>query len=276
MKKDSITLNRQEQQRIVIMTQVLQGEMSVQEAAAVLDRSVRQIRRIRRQFETDGPAGVIHGNRGRPPAHTLDQETRAQIEHVLSADYAELNACHAANLLRERNGIAVSRSTVQRIRVASGLARPRQRRAPQHRRRRERRPRAGMLVQVDGSHHRWFGPAFPPCVLHAAIDDATGEVVAATFREQEDAAGYLSLLHQMVTTVGRPDALYHDGHGIFVRSSREPETIAEQLANQRPPTQVGRALIQLEIASIRACSTASKISRAAWLCGPRRLWMASS
>lgn len=258
MKKDTITLTRHDQHRIRVMTALQQQEVTVQEAADLLGRSVRQVRRIRQQFATDGPAGIIHGNRGRHPAHTLDQETRAQIEAWLRHDYAGVNASHAADLLRERQGLSVSRSTVQRIRVDAGLARPRTRRAPKHRSRRERRSRAGQLVQIDGSHHRWFGPDHPPCVLLAAIDDATSTVVAAHFREREDAAGYLTLLQQIVTTVGRPQAVYHDRHGIFLRSAKDPDTIAEQIANRRAPTQVGRALIELEIASIAAHAPQAK------------------
>ncbi len=94
--------------------------------------------------------------------------------------------------------------------------------------------------------------------LLAAIDDATGTVPAAVFREQEDAAGYLALLYQVVSTVGCPEAVYHDRHGIFLRASPARETLAEQLAGTREPTQVGRALRELGIASIAAHSPQAK------------------
>ena len=67
---------------------------------------------------------------------------------------------------------------------------PRRRRPPQHRVRRERMPRAGMLLQVDGSHHAWLEQRGPRFALLLAVDDATGAVVHALFRPAEDARGY--------------------------------------------------------------------------------------
>lgn len=81
---------------------------------------------------------------------------------------------------------------------------------------------------------------------------------AAVFRQQEDAAGYLALLHQVVSTVGVPEAVYHDRHGIFVRPAREQESLTEQLAGAREPTQVGRALRDLGIVSLCAHSPQAK------------------
>lgn len=258
MMKDTITLNRDEQQRVRIVSQVLEGTVTVAEAALLLNRSVRQTRRIVAAFRSAGVASVVHGNRGRVPAHTLGEETRAQILDRLRTDYLPLNDCHAADLLTLRDGVSVSRSTVRRLRLAAGMARPKSRRAPQHRSRRTRWPRAGMLVQIDGSHHRWFGADYPPYVLLAAVDDATGRVVAAHFGEREDAAGYLTLLRQLAQQYGRPEAVYHDGHGIFVRTTGDAPSIAEDVARQRLPTQVGRALIELDITSIRAASPQAK------------------
>jgi hypothetical protein len=94
--------------------------------------------------------------------------------------------------------------------------------------------------------------------LLAGIDDATGLVVAAYFREQEDTAGYLHLLHQMVEQVGRPAALSHDRHGSFVRSTKEPDMLADQLAGARQPTQLGRAMQQVGSASVIARSPQAK------------------
>lgn len=258
MMKDTITLNRDEQQRVRVMSQVLEGTVSIAEAAVLVNRSVRHTRRMVTAFRAEGITTVVHGNRCRVPAHTLDEETRTLIVDRLRTEYRDLNDCHVAEVLALRDGVVVSRSTVRRLRIAAGMARPKTRRAPQHRSRRERRPQAGMLVQIDGSHHRWFGPDHPPCVLLAAVDDATGLVVAAHFWAGEDAAGYLLLLQQLAQTHGLPHAVYHDGHGIFVRSPKETASIAEDVARRTLPTQVGRAFVELGIASIRATSPQAK------------------
>lgn len=86
--------------------------------------------------------------------------------------------------------------------------------------------------------------------LLGAIDDATGKVFHALFREQEDAQGYFLLLRQIVNNYGIPMALYHDRHGIFERSRSEPESLEEQLEGRRKPTQFGRLMEELGITSI--------------------------
>lgn len=242
----------------MVCTAVLSGEVGRRAAAAWLGVSERQLRRLVAAYRAKGPAGLVHGNRGRSPAGTLAEGVRGQIITVARERYTDVNDTHLSELLASEEGITVSRSTVRRLRVKAGLARPRTRRAPRHRRRRERMAQAGMLVQLDGSEHHWLGEERPASTLLAAIDDATGTVVGALFREEEDAAGYLALLLGLVQSVGCPQAVYHDKHGIFVRPLRERESLAEQLRGQRDPTQVGRALQQLGIGSIRAHSPQAK------------------
>ncbi len=247
-----------EQQRLVVLNRVLMGDLTGADAAAALGLSVRQVRRILAAYRKEGAAALAHGNRGRTPAHALDPALRRRVTDLARTTYAGLNDSHLAELLAEAEGLVLSRASVRRLRVAAGLERPRQRRPPAHRRRRERMAQAGMLLQLDASDHAWLQERGPRLSLLAAIDDATGTVPAAVFREQEDAAGYLALLYQVVSTVGCPEAVYHDRHGIFLRASPARETLAEQLAGTREPTQVGRALRELGIASIAAHSPQAK------------------
>jgi len=115
-----------------------------------------------------------------------------------------------------------------------------------------------MLLQADGSRHRWLGPDRPYLTLVGAIDDATGTVPWAVFRDQEDAHGYLLLLREVVCAKGIPLALYVDRHGIFKKSRRQPLSVEEELAGGRLPTQVGRVLEELAIRPIFALSPQAK------------------
>jgi len=116
-----------------------------------------------------------------------------------------------------------------------------------------------MLIQVDGSFHDWLEGRGPEITLIASIDDATGKVPFALFREEEDAQGYFLLLGEIVRRKGVPLAIYHDRHGIFDRSSAEgSETLAEQLLGKEPTTQFGRLLKELAIGSIAARSPQAK------------------
>jgi hypothetical protein len=117
---------------------------------------------------------------------------------------------------------------------------------------------AGLLVQVDGSRHDWLEGRGPWLTLVGGIDDATGILTAATFRDQEDTAGYLVVLRDTVRRHGIPGAWYRDRHGIFETPERAPLTLEEQLADTRMPTQLGRALVELGVGSIAARSPQAK------------------
>ena len=254
--RETVIVNQKEQRRIRVLVEVVGGRMTVGQAAESMNLSVRQTQRILAAFRKEGAAGVAHGNRGRQPVHSIDEERRAHVEMLARTTYRNCNDSHLCELLAEREGVVLSRSSVRRIRRDAGLASPRTRHQPAHRVRRERRTTAGQLVQIDGSQHHWFGADQPRAVLMAGIDDATSDVVSAHFRETEDSQGYLQLLHDLVSTHGCPVALYHDKHQIFV--SPDPESVDDQLAGRSPLTQVGRAIAELGIEPITAHSPQAK------------------
>jgi len=255
MKKE-VTLNSMEQKRLLVMNELLAGRLTGQEASEVLGVTLRHIRRLLAAYRREGAAALAHGNRGRKPANKLEEVTAAEILKLAQGEYADYNDSHFTEELAERHGIHVSRPTVRRIRRGHGLASPRKRRSPRHRRRRQRYPQVGMLLQVDGSKHNWLEGRGPWLTLHAAIDDATNEVPWAVFREEEDATGYALLVHHISQTHGLPLALYADRHSIF--QSPKEATIAEQLAGLEPRSHLGRLLDSLDIGLIEARSPQAK------------------
>lgn len=241
-----------------VVSEVQAGRLSVDEAAAMLRLSQRHVRRLRAGLEREGAAVFMHGNRGQPPPWRINDELRSRVAELGSGRYAACNDTHLQELLLRDEGIVLSRSSVRRIRRQAGQKPKQRHRPPQHRSRRDRRPQEGMLIQTDGSYHHWFGPDLPRCTLLAAIDDATGKVAAAVFREQEDAQGYFLLLRQVLKTQGVPWELYHDRHSIFENHDKRPLTLAEELEGRRKPSQFGRALEELGIVSIAAHSPEAK------------------
>jgi transposase len=255
---ENVTVNAKEQRRIMVLTDVVGGALSVAAAATCLQVSERHTKRLVAAFRRGGVAALAHGNRGRPPAHTLPAEVRQRVERLATEKYVGFNQVHLTEQLGEREGIALSRSSVRRILAEAGIGSPRKRRAPAHRGRRERYPRAGMLVQIDASPHDWLEGRGPRLTLFAAIDDATGELLALLFRAAEDAQGYFLLVRRIAITHGRPLALYHDRHGIFRVNAKREMTLVEQLAGAPEPTQFGRLLDELAITSIAARSPQAK------------------
>ena len=140
---------------------------------------------------------------------------KAQVIALASGRYQGVNHTHFTELLAEREGITLSRSTVRRLLTSAGLSSSRQRQSPRHRCRRERMPQEGMLIQIDGSHHQWLEERGPRLTLLLAVDDATGSVPFALFQEQEDTEGYFRLMQGILQQKGIPLALYSDRYLVF-------------------------------------------------------------
>lgn len=251
-----VTLNNREQKRLLVLNEVMAGRLTGQEAADMLGLSLRHTRRLLAAYRRDGAVALAHGNRGRVPSNKLPKEVEREIVRLARDGYHDYNDSHFTEELGEHHEIDYSRSTIRRVRRRHGLRSPRKRRAPRHRRRRQRYPQTGMLLQVDGSKHDWLEGRGPWLTLHAAIDDATNEVPWAVFRAEEDATGYMLLLHHISQTHGLPLALYADRHTIF--QSPKQATIAEQLAGLEPRSHLGRMLDRVDIQLIAARSPQAK------------------
>ncbi len=123
------------------------------EAVELMALSMRQVRRQRAAYREEGAGGVAHGNRGRQAQNALDAQTAERVVALARQRYRGVNQQHLTELLEEEQQIRLSRSTVRRVLLRAGIRSPQRRRAPKHRRRRERKPREGMLLQIDGSPH---------------------------------------------------------------------------------------------------------------------------
>ena len=231
--------------------------MTLDQAATLMGVSERHIRRILAAYREEGAAALAHGHRGRRAPNATPDALAADVVYLARTRYAGANHTHLSELLSEREGIEIGRSTLRRILVTAGLSSPRSRRPPKDRVRRQRMPREGMLIQMDGSHHPWLGNQTPPFALLIAVDDATGTVVDALFCQQEDSHNYFLLMQALIKSCGRPVALYTDRHGVF------RHTPGSGLPGM--PTQFSRAMEELGIQMIFALSPQGKgrVERAA-------------
>ena len=246
-----------EQTRLQVLNSLLAEHMTLDQAATLMGVGPRHTRRMLAVYRERGAAALAHGHRGRRAPNATPDALAADVVHLAGTRYARANHTHLSELLSEREGIEIGRSTLRRILVNAGLSSPRQRRPPKHRVRRQRMPRAGMLIQMDGSHHPWLGDQVPPFTLLIAVDDATGTVVDAIFCQQEDAHNYFLLMQSLIESCGRPVALYTDRHGVF------RHTPGSGLPGM--PTQFSRAMEELGIQMIFALSPQGKgrVERAA-------------
>ena len=247
---ENVTLTQQEQARLQILNNLLAGYMTTEQAATLMGVSARHTRRVLAAYREDGAAALAHGNRGRRPANATPSALATDVIRLARSRYAGVNHTHLSELLREREGIDIGRDTLRKILTNAGVSSPRRRRPPKHRVRRQRMPREGMLIQVDGSYHRWLGEDGPQFTLLLAVDDATGVVADALFCELENTHSYFSLLDGLIRRCGIPLALYSDRHAVFKYTPPSEAAGA--------PTQFSRAMDELGIQLIFARSPQAK------------------
>ena len=213
--------------------------------------STRHTRRILAAYRQEGAAALAHGNRGRRPANATPEGMADAVVDLAQTRYAGVNHTHLSELLGEREGIEIGRSTLHRLLVRAGVSSPRSRRPPKHRVRRQRMPLEGMLLQIDGSHHRWLGKDGPQFTLLIAVDDATGCVAGALFCQEETTRDYFEMLEELMGRWGIPLALYSDRHSVFKQTPGTKRKV-------RTTTQFNRAMDELGIQLVFARSPQGK------------------
>jgi hypothetical protein len=173
--------------------------------------------------------------------------------------YHDFNTCHLRELLAEREGIDIGRSTLDRLLKEAGTRKRGRGRPKGSFKRRERKAKEGQMLLIDGSTHDWLEgrcASSKRLCLHGAVDDATGKVVHARFWPTECQAGYITMARELVLAYGVPACFYHDRHTILC-SPKEP-TLQDQLAGREPASQFEQMLAQLGAQSIKALTPQAK------------------
>jgi transposase len=242
-----IEMSQYERDVLKVMSSVLEGKRTQEEAARLLRLSARQVRRIQRRLEEEGDGGVVHRLRGRPSNRQLNEQLRKHTLEIYQAELWDFGPTLASQVLEER-GLVVSPDTLRRWLLASGLWQ-RVRRRDQHRSRRPRRECFGELVQMDASIHDWLEGRGEEMVLVTMIDDATNRLLAR-FYDGETVEAYFDLVSRWLARNGRPVAFYTDRDSIF-----EPTSKGDDI---RGTTQFRRAAEELGIELILARSPQAK------------------
>jgi transposase len=239
-----LRMSGKERVRLEALGRVKRKEMTVVAAAALLELSLRQMRRLWKRYRQHGDAGLVHKLRGRPSNRRLEEDLRQRIVKRHQEQYHDFGPTFACEKLAEE-GLALSPNTLTALLKERGLWQRRRKRG-KHRSRRERRASFGSLVQMDGSHHDWFEGRADKCVLMVLIDDATNRTYARFYPAETTEAAF-DAFGRWVKRHGLPRAVYVDQHGIY-RDKEHPEK----------PTQFGRAMKELGVELIQAHSPQAK------------------
>jgi predicted DNA-binding protein (UPF0251 family) len=153
---EGLTLKQTEQARLSTMNLVLEKKLTLKEAAGAVGMSERHAWRVLSAYRKNGAQAFVHGNRGIRPKNATPESVRLRVIDLARTTYSGLNHTHLSEILGEREGLRLSRSTTRNILTNSGLESPHRRRPPKPRYRRARSSYEGMFIQMDGSLHDWL------------------------------------------------------------------------------------------------------------------------
>lgn len=222
-----VVLTLQEQYKYNIIKKLVETNGNKETARIKLGfKDIRQIYRLINGYKEFGKEFFVHGNRGRKPVHALTKDFKDQIELLYTSKYFDCTYTQFTEYLAERENIFLSVAEVGQILREKYILSPRSRKVTKKNIKKllnakkekskskneiaklqsqivaledahPRQPRCinfGEEIQTDACIHLWF--AKTKTALHAAIDDATGHVVAAYFDTQETLNGYYNIFYQ--------------------------------------------------------------------------------
>lgn len=245
-----VIMSEQELNRIEVLAQIEDGQLTVAAASNLLNLTQRQIYRLLKTFRIDGPSGLRHKARGKTSNNQFHVAKRAYALDLIRREYSDFGPTLAAEMLEERHDFKVSRETLRKWMQEDGIWLSRKQRRKFHQPR-LRREYYGELIQIDGSPHRWFEDRGDPCTLLVFIDDATSRLMQLRFVKSESTFSYFEALDLYLQKHGRPVAFYSDKHTVF----RVPKQDAK---SGHGMTQFGRAINDLNIEILCANSPQAK------------------
>lgn len=253
-------MTQADRDRLVTLKKAKKRLITQCEAAEELDLSVRQVKRLVLALKEHGDKAVVHGLRGRPSKRKIAEEIEREAVKILSTPvYEGFGPTLAAEYLRNKHGIDVSKETVRQWMIGAKLWRGRKAKVQEVHTWRPRRSRLGELVQWDTSEHDWLEGRGEKLYLIAMIDDATSRMLAR-FVGHDSTEENMKLLWSYVEKYGRPGSFYTDKASLFQNTAKRKrdEPGVDKDAVEMPPTQIGRALRELGITWIAAHSPQAK------------------
>lgn len=254
--KGIISMSTKETQRITIMDNLLAKRIKQKHAAQQLGISIRQVRRLKRRYQQDKIAGLVHQLRGKEGNRRIVQTEKDRLITIVREKYADFGPTFALEKLTQYHGCTFGVDTLRKEMITINIWHPKKRKTLVIHQMRDRRSCFGELVQLDGSPHAWFEGRGHSCTLLVFIDDATGKVPWGQFVESETTAAYFAATKEYIIRYGKPLAFYVDRHGVFRVNTRKAATAAIEDSNGL--TQFGRSMQELAIALIFANTPQAK------------------
>jgi transposase len=254
-------MTQRDRDKLVALQKAKDGLITQKEAAKEIGQSERNVRRLLKRLKGKGDAVIVHGLRGRQSNRKVGEKEKESAVKILSGKvYAGFGPTLASEYLRVHHGIEVSRETVRGWMVEAKLWQAKRQRIEKIHEWRQRRSRAGEMVQWDTSEHAWLEDRGPKLYLIGMIDDATSRI-HARFVLHDSTEENMRLLWSYLERNGRPLSFYTDKASLFQTAPKTPrdrKALPPEEQDPLPPTQIGRALQELDIVWIPAHSPQAK------------------
>jgi hypothetical protein len=243
-------MTQQDRDRLVALKKAKKGLITQRQAAEEVGQSERHVRRLLKRLNGEGDAALVHGLRGRRSNRKLGEKTRQTAIGILRRPvYAGFGPTQAAEYLADKHHIHARRETVRNWMIEAKLWRAKRQRIEKIHEWRQRRPRVGELVQWDTSEHAWLGDRGPKLYLISMIDDASSRI-HTRFVLHDSTEENMRLPWSYMERHGRPVSFYTDKASLFQTApkvARDLKVLPRDERDPLPPTQIGRALRELDI-----------------------------
>src|SRR5450432_4668150 len=230
-----------------VLLRATAGKIKWWQAAEMIGISERQMRRWKKRYEASGFDGLLDRRCGVPSRRRVPRVLAELVVSLYRDQYFDLNVRHFHEKLVEEHQIGLSYTWVKQALQAASLVKRKSKRGV-HRKRRERRPLAGMMLHIDGSDHQWFQDERRHDLI-VILDDATSEIYYAQLTEEETTVTVMAGLRAVIERKGLFCSLYSDRGAHFWLTPKSGGKV-----DYERPTQVGRAMKELGVHMIPAYS----------------------
>ncbi len=245
--------------KLKVLEDLLLKKIKTKQASKILCLSTRQVRRLKNNFEVNGPRAVVHGLRGKVGNHKINDSIKNKVIETIKEKYSDFKPTFATEKLQENQIIVPSSQTVRRWMTEVGLWKTHKQKQVEYRAWRPRKEYYGEFQQFDGSYHLWFERRYNDlnnepievCLL-ASIDDATGKITHAIFENNEGIIAVFNFWKAYVLALGKPLIIYLDKFSTYKINHKGA------VDNKDLITQFERTLKSLDIQLIHAHSAQAK------------------
>lgn len=252
MKEPKVLVTMKDVQRYRIIKDVLDKRLKSISASQILNLSYIHFLRLKAKVKEHGFKGLLR--HGREAPNKIPESLINKVIELRKKYYYDFNIMHFKDKLDEVHKLHLSYETIRRILIQAKEHYPKKKKRV-HRLRR-RMPKAGLLVQMDSSQHRWLPHIKEQWWLIAMIDDATNEVPSAGFFPSDTLFANMRIIRSFIRIKGVFSSLYVDKARHFITTRHGG--LHYNVSREQPDTQIQRALAELDINLIPANSPQAK------------------